>query len=284
MAGLGSLAAVVFLDTSLLTPEQVYTFTHLPVLGAVPYLKPRLLKSTKIKEKSSLILGWEDNSEVIEPYRTLYNNILSDIFQGQMDNKSILLTSSTAGESKTIIASNLALVMAKMGRRVLLVDANFINPSVHRVFGIESRMSGFTDLLNKGTDFKAAIRDVTDILLGNIGLEAALKFKGLDRLKLVTAGSPVSDPGGLLKSENTNLVIEEFKKRFDCVILDGPAISASADSLSLAAHCEATFIVYSVGKTPRKSLKSALIQAGDTQEAGAGGGMAVKGVIVNLCI
>ena len=83
---------------------------------------------------------------------------------------------------------------------------------------------------------------------------------------------------------NTNLVIEEFKKRFDCVILDGPAISASADSLSLAAHCEATFIVYSVGKTPRKSLKSALIQAGDTQEAGAGGGMAVKGVIVNLCI
>ncbi|MCX5716213.1 MAG: AAA family ATPase [Candidatus Omnitrophica bacterium] len=281
-----SVLVAVFLDASIVTQEELYAYTNLQVIGEVPYIKPVLLKDMKIGKKSSLILGCEGDSGIIEPYRLIYAYMHSNIFEGQPSGgKSIFLTSSIPGEGKSTIASNLALIMAKAGKNVLLIDANLSNPSIHSLFGMVSRVPGFTDLLNKGVGADTAVRDLTDMLLGGLGLETAIKFKGLDRLKIITAGSPVSDLSELIISPETNSVIAELKTRFDYIILDGPSISTSIDSLTLASKCDATIMVYLAGKTPRQRIRSALLKLGSVRPEGSSRNATnIKGAILNKCI
>jgi tyrosine-protein kinase Etk/Wzc len=278
------LSASVFLDTALSTPEDLYSYTHLPVVGSLPYVKPRMLEGMKIKDKTSLILGYDERSEIIEPYKLLYAHIQSKIFKDELAGKSLLLTSSIPKEGKTTTAANLALTIARGGKRVLFVDANLVKPSIHLLFGIGVKNPGFTDVLNGGVKLEEATRDVTDILLGNMGLDAALKFKGLDRLKILTVGSPVSDASGLLRSNKMGLLITELKSRFDYIILDSPSVLASADSLILASKVDATFIVYPAGKTPKTRLKTAMLKLSETRPGADGAGTTLKGVILSQCI
>jgi Mrp family chromosome partitioning ATPase len=280
-----TIATIIF-DKSLLMPDEVYAFTNLPVAGIIPAIRPRALQGTRLKKKTALLLGFEHDIKIIEPYKRLYFYIQSHIFGEQPESKSILLTSSISQEGKSLTASNLALVMAKAGKRVCLIDAHYARPSVHLLFGIVDKAPGLTDILNKSVTLDDGIRDVTDMLLGNMGLQPTLQFKGLDRLKLITVGSPIPDISGLLRSDEMVSLMAELKPRFDCIVLDGPPVSAHDGSLILAPRCDATFMVYLTGKTPKTKLKSALLhQSRAVQEGGmAGAATNIEGVIVNKCI
>ncbi|MDP2924560.1 MAG: AAA family ATPase [Candidatus Omnitrophota bacterium] len=281
--GLLVISAAVLLDTSMVTAEEVFSFTHLTVVGAIPYFKSFAPRETKMKNRSNLLLGYEGDNAIIEPYRLTFMRIQSTIFGTDTGGKSIFLTSAIRGEGKSLTASNLALVMARAGNKVLLIDANLTTPAIHLLFGIEKRMPGFTDVLNKGTALEDAIRDVTDFLLGGMGLKTVLKFKGLDRLKIITVGSPISDATGLLKSEKMHSLMNELKLKFDYIILDGPAIAGSADSVIMASGCDIVLMAYLAGRTSRGSLNSAIMRLHSAQQPPSGQ-IAVKGVILNQCI
>jgi capsular exopolysaccharide synthesis family protein len=280
LAGLLSLLIMTFLDTTMLTAEEVSAFTHLPIAGSAPYINSLNLR--KNKNKISLLWQHEDKASIIEPYRLIYMHIQSTIFNNQTESKSIFLTSAIAGEGKSIVASNMALAIARAGKKAIIIDTNLANPAMHHLFGIKTPMPGFTDTLNDGVALESVMRDVTDLLLGGMGLEATLKLKGLDRLKIITVGSPISDATELLRSGRMKGLIDRLKSQFDFIILDGPPVLSSSYSVIIAAQCDATLLIYSLGKTSKHSLKLALnrLHSGEKFDKEKN----LKGIILNKCI
>ena len=285
--GLLTMLLAVLFDTSILNPEELSHYTHQVVIGALGFIKPL---DPKLKSGQhgldGLILRYDDNNKVIEPYRLLYTRIQSEILDKQPDIKSIFITSSIPREGKSVTAANLALVAARAGKKVLLIDCNLARPSIHRFFGINPKRAGLTDILNRGAALDSSIMNITDMVLGGMGMDAALKFKGLDRLSLITAGASISTAGELLRQDKIDLLLSDLKTRFDIIVLDGPPVATSADSLILAPKCQITFIVYSAGRpaTPRASLRSAIHQLTTSHGVSFKAGTNLKGVIMTKCI
>jgi len=274
------LLVMTFLDTTMLTAEEVSALAHLPIAGSAPYMNSLNLR--KNKNKVSLLWQHEDKVSIIEPYRLIYMYIQSTIFNNQTESKSIFLTSAIAGEGKSIAASNIALAIARAGKKAIIIDTNLVNPAIHLLFGINTPIPGFTDTLNKGAALESVMRDVTDLLLGGMGLTATLKLKGLDRLKIITAGSPVSDATELLRSEKMSDLMNRLKSQFDFIILDGPPVLSSSYSAIIAAQCDATLLVYSLGKTSKHDFKLALnrLRSGEKFDKEKN----LRGIILNKCI
>lgn len=249
--GLGTTALAVVSDTSLLTQKEVSDASGLPIAGAIPYTRP-----------NPLLLSSEDRPEIIEPYRHLYNNV---------DKKVILIVSAVPREGKSVTAANLAIVMARTGKRALIIDCNLTSPAIHTLFGINPKRPGLVDILNRGTSLDSAMMNVTDMLLGSMNMHTALKSKGLDRINIITRGLPLSGSGELLRSDKIDTLLADLKPRFDFIILDGPSLSKSVDGVILASKCDAALAVYSMGSTPGNLLKDALKQ------------VPIKAVIMNKC-
>jgi len=274
------LLSAIFLDTTMLTAEEVSAITHLPIAGSVPYINSLNLR--KNKNEVSLLWQHEDKTSIIEPYRLIYMHLQSVVFSNQIESKSIFLTSAVAGEGKSIVASNIALAIARAGKKAIIIDTNLANPAMHHLFGIKTPMPGFTDALNDGVALDNVMRDVTDLLLGGMGLTATLKLKGLDRLKIITVGSPISDATELLRSGRMKDLVGRLKSQFDFIILDGPPVLSSSYSAIIAAQCDATLLVYSLGKTSKHNLKLALnrLRSGEKFDKEKN----LKGIILNKCI
>ena len=160
--------------------------------------------------------------------------------------KTILCTSASPGEGKSTTASNLAVVFAQEGRRVLLVDADMRKPTVHHTFGL-SNMAGLSNLLTR----KLTIQDV-------------IRESGTEGLTVITCGPIPPNPAELLGSRTMELLLEELKETFDLIIFDAPPVLSVADAQILSNRCDGTILVVSSGSTEKESVikaKEALLSA-----------------------
>ena len=139
------------------------------------------------------------------------------------------MTSTTAGEGKTMIASGLAISLAMVGRRVLLVDADMRRPQLHRVFGCP-RSPG-----------------LANIMAGEAKPSEALLKSTVTGLFVLPAGADVGDTSDLLDSERLTRLIEGFRKVFDLVIVDCPPVMALADASIMANAASSVLFVVGAG-------------------------------------
>jgi Mrp family chromosome partitioning ATPase len=222
---------------------------------------------------------------VIENYR----NLAANIRYSNADNpiKSILMTSSAPGEGKTITASNLAIIMAQSGKKVLLVDADLRRPKIHRIFQI-NREPGLADLLMDEGDFVEEIDNIFNVgttiscrqyqqndnspskmesyfnntkafYIGEewdssvtISLNGFIRSTKMENLFLLPCGAHFSNPGVLFTSERIHHLIKRLSEHFDLVIFDSPPLLSTADAVDLSTEVNATLMVISSGKTKRK--------------------------------
>jgi Mrp family chromosome partitioning ATPase/capsular polysaccharide biosynthesis protein len=283
-SGLACMLLATLLDSSILNQEDLTNYTHLAVTATLPYIK-HIASDGRKKSETNLILKYEDQNNLVEPYRLLYTRMSSDLFDGQPKGKTVLMTSSVPHEGKSLIAANLSLVMARSGKKVILVDCNIARPSIHKIFGTGKNAAGLTDILIKGATLSSVVMNVTDMLLGGgMSMDQILKYKGLDRLNIISSGPSISAGGEVLRSSKLDTLLEELKANYDYIVLDAPSVSVSADSLILAPKSSAVYIVYSTGGVPRGHLRSAIRQLSAIQVEGANKALAVKGVIMNRCI
>jgi polysaccharide biosynthesis transport protein len=148
--------------------------------------------------------------------------------------RSLLITSAQPNEGKTTVSINLALSMARLGRRVLLIDADTRRPSIHRVFGITAG-AGLTDALGSETPW-------TSLVHGNVA-------PGLD---VLPAGRPVGSPTELLASPRMSALTEEAEAAYDFIVIDSPALLINAgDTRILAPLVGGVLMVMRSGVTPR---------------------------------
>ena len=291
MLGLAGTFVVEQLDTSIGTIEDVESYLKLPALGIIPYLRTeeekkrgfiqRLLahKELQGKEKilrlrNQLLIHYSSSSPVFEAYRILRTNIQNEVFKEKMQGRILLFSSSGPEEGKSITISNLAIVMAQGGLHTLLIDADMRRSSIHKIFGLRQKEPGLCDILNGTIEPKEAIRTFTDILMGELGFDEALKIPGLDNLNILTGGSSTTNPAELISSAEMATLLVKLKEKFDLILVDSPPVLAVADPAILAPKTDGIILVYRVGKTARSVILRAKTQLIDS-------GVSVKGVILN---
>jgi succinoglycan biosynthesis transport protein ExoP len=215
MAGLGLALFVQYLDNTIHSPDEVRRYLNVPFLGPVG-----LANSNGRSFVSELAVLREPKSKFSESLRTVRTNVVFSLIEPEQ--KTLMISSPGPMEGKTFIASNLAVMLAKMGRRVLLVDADMRKPRVHKIFNT-SCGPGLSNLVLRKCSVKEAIRGTR-----------------LKSLKLLLAGTIPPNPSELLGSRSMVKVIDELKAYFDYLIFDTPPILAVTDAAVLGGMLDGT--------------------------------------------
>jgi len=263
---IGTVLALVLesLDTSIGTIQDVEGYMELPVLGLIPNIDPSkdpALAPAEGDEDGALakiqpflITLLSPMSTIAEAYRSLRTNV--EFLSLEKKVATLCVTSASLMEGKTTTAINLALSIAQMGKKILLVEADLRRPFVHHAFGIP-RDPGLAEVIVGNKDWRECVRTVTDLILGPLGLEKVMAGPNIDKLFILTSGTPPPNPAEFLNSQRMTDLIGALRQEFDMIIFDCSPVLPVTDAAILASKTDGTLIVYRVGRTARSALKRA---------------------------
>jgi tyrosine-protein kinase Etk/Wzc len=264
---MGLIIGVVFaftlemFDTSMGTIEDVEELMQVPVLGVIPFLQSGELPADRIERRDpgrtkmrDLVTHFKPESMGAEAFRALRTNL--QFLRLETKGKLFLITSSFVQEGKTLNAINLSLTMAQAGNKVLLVDADLRKPLVHKAFGL-AESPGLSDYVLGNYCWKDATNTISDVMLGEFGIDNILKTPGMDNLHVITAGTRPPNPSEILSSTRFREFLKEAAKDYNFVFIDSPPILPVADASGIATLVDGVFLVYKVGKIGRGVLRRA---------------------------
>lgn len=212
--GFGIPAAVIYI-LSLLSYRiegraDVERLTSVSIIGDVPL--------NDSDEKYAIAVRENDNDIMAETFRSLRTNLL--FMLGDPDKKVILVTSTTSGEGKTFIASNLAVSLALLGKKVVIVGLDIRKPGLNKVFHISHKERGITQYLvaPQSTDLRSMIQ--SSDLSAN--------------LNILPGGTIPPNPTELLARKSLDDAIELLKKDYDYIVLDTAPIGMVTDTQLIA--------------------------------------------------
>lgn len=253
-------------DTSIGTIEEVEAYMKVPVLGVIPRVDRKEVEreiQAGFEEKLDretmdlychLVALFDPQSPLAEGYRSLRTNIQ---FAGQMQgNRVLAFVSAGAQEGKSTSAVNLAIALAQDGKRVLLVDADLRKPTIHERLGLE-QVPGLSEVILGTVNYAEAIRTVTDLMLGRLGVEQVINAPGIDNLNILPSGKRPDNPAEFMNSPRLRDLIETVRKEYDIVLFDCPPILPVTDGVTLGSKVDGVVMVYQVGKVGRNALKRA---------------------------
>ncbi|HLC41688.1 MAG TPA: AAA family ATPase, partial [Methylomirabilota bacterium] len=258
------------LDTSIGTIEDVESYLEVPVLGVIPHIeagevvdrliehRPELASMDRedLERHGLLITHFDPKAPVAEAYRTLRTNL--QFATMERGGKTFIVTSSSLQEGKTTTIVNLAVTLAQMGQKTLIVGANLRRPSIYKIFGID-REPGLSDILLGNYRWEECVRTVADILMGRFEMEDVMMTPGLDNLHLITAGASPPNPSELLGTPQMAEFIRQVRERYDIVLFDTPPVLPVADAAILASQVDGVLLCYQAGKVGRVALRRAKI-------------------------
>ena len=181
----------------------------------------------------------EPDSFIAEQFRMLRSRIDSMATEGRL--KTIAVTSANAGEGKSNVSVNLAIVTAMcVGRKVLLIDCDLRRPTIHRSLGLDPPVG------------------LAEVLMGRCSADdAILKVEGTT-LDVLGVRLQPQNPSELLGSPEMRRLLEELSDRYDRIILDTPATLGLPDSKIIGGLCDGYLIVVRAGETAREDVEAAL--------------------------
>ncbi|MFC1657367.1 XrtA-associated tyrosine autokinase [Candidatus Moduliflexota bacterium] len=204
-------------------------------------------------ENPYLVMLNGQQSPVAEEFKKLKSMVVK-LTQMERFRNTLMVTSAVKAEGKSITAINLALTLAQeYDNTVLLVDADFRGPSVHKYLGMESS-PGLSDCLVNGTD-----------------ISKALVRTSAGKLVVLPAGKTVKNPVELLMSDKMKGVVKELKQRYAdrYVIFDTPPVLPFAEVHSLASLMDGVVFVVREGCAPMSDVKEAIEMLKDAPVLGS---------------
>jgi capsular exopolysaccharide synthesis family protein len=249
LGGIGLAVVIELMDNTVNLPEDVETTSGLPVIGLVPAtrqivdgksksgsgLEKLALRKPAMVSPPPLLAHERPQSQIAEAYRALRTSVLLS----STPPKVILVTSALPQEGKTTTATNLAIVLAQRGGRVLLIDGDLRRPRIHKFFKA-TQVSGLSTLLN-GQD------DIAKVLITT----------PVPDLYAIFAGPTPPQPAEMLSSDQMRRHLAEWRNEFDHIVIDSPPILSVTDAALLSVEADSVLLVIRSGQTTKDALRRA---------------------------
>jgi len=213
--------------TKIKTVEQLKELTELPLIGVLHHIKSG--------DSEGLMVDKSPNSMISEAFRNLRTNLL--YANVDVNAKTFLVTSFLPGEGKTFTSSNLAVILAKSGKRTVLIELDLHKPGVYKRFMVGSKDVG-----------------ITTYVTGNSNFDEIVSETHIHNLYCIYAGPIPPNPSDFVLSEKLKEIIAKAKAEFDYVIIDTPPAGLLSDSIYLMQFVDSSIFVLNTKTSNKKSL------------------------------
>jgi polysaccharide biosynthesis transport protein len=246
MGGVGLACLREYLDNTLKTAEEAERYLGLPNLAVIPdflalsrrgrvlWTFPSICRQVLGAPAADrdLILARRAFSAMTEAYGNLRTAIL--LSSAEESPKLMLFTSAMHGEGKTTTVANTALVFARLGGNVLIIDADLRHSHCHKVLGLEHG-PGLAELLT-------GLRELPELI----------RQTHIERLFLLGSGSMSPDPAELLGSQKMRDILAALRERFDYILIDAPPIIPVSDAMLLSTMVDGVVLLVGAQTTPKQ--------------------------------
>lgn len=230
--GIGLAFFFEYLDDRIKTPDEIRTHLRLPFLGLVPLVDTASSDGLRMDTVAPGMFG--------ESFRSIRTNVLFSSIDHQ--SKAMVVTSSAPGEGKTLVSSNLAVALANVGQRVVIIDADMRRPRIHKMFGLAQEPG------------------LSNMLVGTAKASEAVQRSSVPGLMVLPAGKNPPNPAELVGSRRFREFLRSLDEHFDWVIVDSPPVMAVADSMIVAHETKGVLFVVGSEMTQRAVAQRAIDQ------------------------
>lgn len=233
--GIMVLAAIAFLDTRIRTSDELVKRFDFPLLGIIPD------EAQNTDEQVDLLQIKDQRHRFAEACRTLRSSILlREAGEEESSSCCIAVSSSIPSEGKSTISANLAIALAHINKRVLLIDADMRQGGIHHLFSLKPK-EGLSELLRGDGDAASFVHET-----------------GYANLELIKNGESVFNSGELLLSKRMDELLEWAKENYDYVIVDTPPILAVNDTIGLSAKVDSMAMVIRANQISPRQMQASL--------------------------
>jgi len=270
LGGVGIAFFVEYMDKSIKIPQEVEQILKLPLLGVIPafdslmppvkrfgadlFKKMGRHKKKRPPSTRRLITIEEPTSLASEAYRTLRTNLLFSANEKGLH--SLLITSAISNEGKSTVAANLAVILTYLKQKILIIDADLRNPTLHKVFR-KNNTQGLKTFLQDHLSYKDIIQNTQ-----------------VANLDIITSGGRSTEPSELLDSALMRQLIKDMNKEYNLVLIDTVTATSLPDSVILSSMVDGVLLVHLPGSADRTLLKY-------VKKRFLSAGVEINGVILN---
>ncbi|MBO7345108.1 MAG: CpsD/CapB family tyrosine-protein kinase [Clostridia bacterium] len=195
-------------------------------------------KKNKKSGSSKIIVGGGSNSNAVEAYNRLRDNVLYMNADGKV--KVIQIESAVSGEGKTTVACNLAVSLGNIGNKVLVVDLDFHRPHTHRLFKVEKE------------------NGIAEYMLGNVEIEQVIKKTEYENVEIITRGAEIYNASVILVSKKFKDLISELRDKYDYIILDCPPVLQVSDFIHISKISDGVLFLSHFASTTKTQVSEAI--------------------------
>jgi capsular exopolysaccharide synthesis family protein len=217
----------VFVFTKINTVEHLKETTNLPLIGVLPFVKDA--------ENEGIVVEQAPNSRIAEAFRNFRTNL--QYANTGTEARTFLVTSFYPGEGKTFTSVNLAAVLAKSGKKTVLIELDLHKPAIFKRFGHPSQATGATTYITGQSSFDEIISETH-----------------LKNLYCIFAGPVPPNPSDFVLSDRMKDMINRAKKEFEYVVIDTPPAGLLSDSVYLIQQVDCSIFVLNARTTTKKVI------------------------------
>ena len=235
LLGMGIVFTREHLDDSVKNANEIEAKLSLPLLGIVPMMKKKQIQGGPL----AMLTVEDPRGTFAESYRSMRTALQFSTAEGAP--RRLMITSSVQSEGKSTTALALAINLAQLGQRILLIDADMRNPSLHKALK-RSNESGLSSYLS-----------------GDAQREALIQDSGIANLSVLTAGPHPPSPVDLLMGPGLLELLDRAEAMgFEKIVIDAPPVLGIADAIVLGNHVQNILFAVKAGKTKLSSIRDAL--------------------------